>query len=106
MTITRALLSMFLLTSIACGGDDSDDSDSGNSTANNTTANNTTDTNNTTDNSGGQTTANNTTTTGSEQTCNSSHDCVNGSCVCTTPGLENMPCTDDMACEDECEICS
>jgi hypothetical protein len=44
-------------------------------------------------------------TSSSSETCMSSHDCINGSCVCQTPGLEDMPCTDDDACAEECEIC-
>lgn len=79
----------------ACGGDDSGD-DSGNDT-NNSSA----------DDSGGSdamTTAQ-TQTTSTEETCDSSHQCIGASCMCTTPGLENMSCTDDTACEEECEIC-
>jgi hypothetical protein len=41
----------------------------------------------------------------SMETCDSSHACVNDVCECTTPGKEEQPCTDDVACEDECEVC-
>lgn len=79
----------------ACGGDDGGD-DSGND-SNNSSA----------DDSGGSdamTTAQ-TQTSSTMETCDSSHQCVGGSCMCTTPGLENMSCTDDTLCEEECEIC-
>jgi|GEM_PF-2089554 len=44
-------------------------------------------------------------TSSSEETCQSSHACINDVCTCQTPGLEDMECTDDEACEEECEIC-
>lgn len=40
------------------------------------------------------------------QTCNSSHECVNGACTCTTAGMSSTACTDDEKCVDECEVCS
>jgi hypothetical protein len=46
-----------------------------------------------------------TTSTMTEEECMSSHECINDVCECTTPGLEDMSCTDDEACEEECEIC-
>lgn len=88
------LLVALLVTAVACGGDDGDDSgnDSNNSSA---------------DDSGGSdamTTAQ-TQTSSTMETCDSSHQCVGASCMCTTPGLENMTCSDDTLCEEECEIC-
>lgn len=44
-------------------------------------------------------------TSSSEETCMTSHSCLNDVCVCETPGLEDMPCTDDEMCVDECEVC-
>lgn len=44
-------------------------------------------------------------TSSSEEVCQSSHECINDVCTCQTPSLEDMPCTDDEACEEECEIC-
>lgn len=40
-----------------------------------------------------------------EQTCTSSHECVNGVCECTTAGKDGDSCTSDEACPDECEVC-
>jgi hypothetical protein len=84
-----------LLFAIACGEDDDDD-DGGNTSPSSAG-----------DSSGANTTAPSTTTstTSTEETCMSNHVCVNGACTCQTPGLEDQPCTDDMACEDECEVC-
>lgn len=53
-------------------------------------------------------------TTGSSQSqCDSSHDCVGGSCECTTSGKQGQSCCDpddcgDDAnnCNDACEVCS
>jgi hypothetical protein len=42
----------------------------------------------------------------SSQQCESSHQCTNGVCECTTEGKEGDACTDDDACVDECEVCS
>ena len=44
-------------------------------------------------------------TSSSEEVCQSSHQCINDVCTCQTPGLVDMPCTDEDACEEECEIC-
>ena len=44
-------------------------------------------------------------TSSSEETCQTSHVCINDVCTCQTPGLEDAACTDDEACVDECEIC-
>lgn len=44
-------------------------------------------------------------TSSSEETCQSSHQCINDVCECQTPTLEGMECTDDDECVDECEIC-
>ncbi len=41
----------------------------------------------------------------SEETCMSRHSCVGDSCVCETPGLEEMPCTNSESCDEECEFC-
>ncbi|MFP4599981.1 MAG: hypothetical protein ACLFVJ_17115 [Persicimonas sp.] len=48
----------------------------------------------------------NNTSSSSSETCSSSHECVNGACECTTSGKEGDACTDDDACEDECEVCA
>ena len=48
---------------------------------------------------------NNTTESSSSETCTSSHECINGMCECTTDGKDGEACTDDTACEDECEVC-
>lgn len=44
-------------------------------------------------------------TSSSMMTCNSSHDCINDVCECTTAGKDGDSCTDDTACVDECEVC-
>lgn len=44
-------------------------------------------------------------TSSSQEECMSSHECINGVCTCQTAGLEDMACTDDDACVEECEIC-
>lgn len=46
-----------------------------------------------------------TSTTSSEQMCQSSHECINDVCTCTTPGMEDEECTDDEECEMECQVC-
>jgi hypothetical protein len=92
MTRSAFLLAAFLMP-LACGGDDKGD-DGGND-SNNSSA---------TEGSGAMTTAQ-TQTTSTMEECNTSHQCIGGACTCTTPGLENMACTDDTACEEECEIC-
>ncbi|HWB80820.1 MAG TPA: hypothetical protein VG755_37920 [Nannocystaceae bacterium] len=83
------LLVLGLGFAIACASDDDDDSDS----TNNTTASS---------QSSGMTTMSEET---GEQECNSSHLCVGDACHCTTPGKEDDPCDDDMACEAQCEVC-
>ena len=74
---------------ISCASDDDDDSDS----TNNTTASTMTSGNTTMSESTG------------DQECNSGHLCVGDACHCTTPGKEDDPCDDDMACEAQCEVC-
>lgn len=44
-------------------------------------------------------------TSSSMETCQTVHECINDACTCQTPGLEDMECTDDDACVEECEIC-
>lgn len=44
-------------------------------------------------------------TSSSEETCVTQHQCINDTCTCQTPGLEDQPCTDEEACVEECEIC-
>ena len=44
-------------------------------------------------------------TSSSMEECNSSHECINDVCECTTPGKEEQACTDDEMCVDECEVC-
>lgn len=78
---------------ISCAEDDDDDSDS---------TNNTTQTSNSSGNTSGNTSSAEET---GEQTCDSSHLCVNGACHCTTPGKEDAPCDDEMACDAQCEVC-
>lgn len=41
----------------------------------------------------------------SNSSCESFHECVNGVCECTTPGLEGTSCSED-SCESQCEVCS
>jgi len=89
-----ALLTALVLGfAISCASDDDDDSDSTNNTTNNTTASS---------QSSGNTTMSEST---GDQECNSSHLCVGDACHCTTPGKEDDPCDDDMACEAQCEVC-
>lgn len=38
------------------------------------------------------------------ESCESSHDCVNGVCECTTEGKDGESCEED-TCEEECEVC-
>ena len=94
MTRPLLLLATLLTTSFACGGDDDDDGDSGADTG---SASDPSTTN--------PSTSNTSSTSSSMETCVSDHSCIGGACTCQTPGLENQPCTDDTACEDECEIC-
>lgn len=37
--------------------------------------------------------------------CESSHQCINGACTCTTSGKDGNSCTDNDACESECKVC-
>lgn len=90
------LIAALLVFPLACGDEDDDDGDESGNTSPDSTA--------TSGNESGNT-APQTTTTSTMETCMSDHVCVNGACTCQTPGLENQPCTDDTACEDECEIC-
>jgi hypothetical protein len=94
MTRPLLLLATLLTTTFACGGDDDDDNDTGADTGSASDPSTTS-----------PSTSNTSSTTSTEEVCDSSHMCVGASCVCTTPGLENMACTDDTACEEECEIC-
>jgi hypothetical protein len=55
--------------------------------------------------SGGGTSGGNT-TSGMMETCESSHVCINGACTCETPGKQGQPCSDEVACEAECKVCS
>ncbi len=41
-----------------------------------------------------------------QETCRSSHDCINGICECKTPGKDGNSCSDNDACKKECEVCS
>jgi hypothetical protein len=41
---------------------------------------------------------------GVNETCRSSHVCVNGDCECTNPGMENTVCNES-TCEDDCRLC-
>lgn len=41
----------------------------------------------------------------SMETCDSTHECINDVCTCTTPGKEDQSCTNTDACVDECEVC-
>jgi hypothetical protein len=91
MTRPLLLIATLLTTSFACGGDD-DDGDTNDSNQDTGSATN-------------PSTSNTSSTSSSMETCVSDHMCIGSSCTCSTPGLENQPCTDDTACEDECEIC-
>lgn len=82
----------------ACDDDDGGDDSAGDSA-------NATDSGDDSGNDSGDDSSNSQTSS-SEETCVSSHQCINGACTCQTPGLEDQPCTDDEACEEECEICS
>lgn len=77
----------------ACDEDDDGGDDSAGDSANGT------------EGSGNSGNSGNGMTSSSEEVCMSSHQCINDACTCQTPGLEDMPCTDDDACEEECEIC-
>ena len=83
---------------VAC--DDDDDGDSGNDSSNATTA---ADDGGSAGDAAGDDGAE--VTSSSMQTCDSSHQCINDVCECTTEGLEGTSCTDDDACVDECEVC-
>lgn len=39
------------------------------------------------------------------QTCDSSHECINDVCTCSTEGKDGTSCTDEDLCETECEVC-
>ena len=41
----------------------------------------------------------------SNSSCQSFHECTNGVCECTTPGLEGQSCDED-SCESQCESCT
>jgi hypothetical protein len=94
MTRLPALFTALLLGfAISCSSDDDDGSDTNNTTASSQSTSNTT---------GSMTTAAETT---GDQECNTSHLCVGDACHCTTPGKEDDPCDNDMACEMQCEVC-
>lgn len=93
MTRPLLLLATLLTTTFACEKDDDDDNDSGAETGS------------ASDPTTSPSTSNTSSTTSTEEVCDSSHMCVGTVCTCTTPGLENMACTDDTACVEECEIC-
>lgn len=41
-----------------------------------------------------------------ETTCDSSHECINDVCECTTEGKDGEACTDNDTCPEECEVCT
>lgn len=85
-TLKSLMLSLALLVPVAgCDDEDGGDDSAGDSA-------------NDSGNEGGMTSS-------SEETCQSLHECINDVCVCQTPTLEDMPCTDNDECVDECEIC-
>ncbi|MCA9704298.1 MAG: hypothetical protein KDK70_00415 [Myxococcales bacterium] len=97
MLRTIASLALALaLAPLACAGDDGDD-DTSNDSHN--------DSHDSGNESGGTSANTSVNTSSSMETCMSSHECINDVCTCTTPGMEDMACTDDTACEDECEVC-
>lgn len=81
----------------ACDEDDDGGDDSAGDSANGTEGNG--------DDGGNGDEGGNGMTSSSSETCVSNHTCINGVCTCQTPGLKDMPCSDDDACEEECEIC-
>jgi hypothetical protein len=93
----RFLLPLALLVGfapVACGGDDDDDDmDTGNDSANDSAASDSTPAD-----GGGMSSS-------TMETCDSSHQCINDVCECTTPSKEGDACTDDESCVDECEVC-
>ena len=93
-TFKSLMLSFALLMPVAgC-----DDDDGGDDTAGDSANDSGSDSGNDSGNDSGMTSS-------SEETCQSNHACINDACTCQTPGLEDMPCTDDEACVEECEIC-
>jgi hypothetical protein len=44
-------------------------------------------------------------TNSTNSSCESFHECTNGICECTTPGLEGTSCNED-SCESQCEVCT
>ena len=54
---------------------------------------------------GGSNSNNNPNNNSNSTTCNSTHQCVNGDCECTTSGLSGTSC-EESSCEDTCEVCS
>lgn len=42
---------------------------------------------------------------GTNQTCNSTHECVNDACMCTTEGKAGQSCEQDQ-CETDCRVCT
>jgi len=91
LTSTIATLSAALLIALtpACGGDDEGGSGSGDD--------------------GGSTSG-----SSSSSQCDTGHDCIGGSCQCTTSGKESQSCCDPddcgaddpNNCVDVCEVCS
>ena len=74
--LSMLVIAVFFAMAMACGSDDDDENNDPNNNNN------------------------------YEQTCFSSHECINDVCECTTDGMEGEPCTDNDACEDECEVCT
>ncbi len=97
--LLRFTLSAALFLPLACGDDDDSDPDDSAGDTDMSGSGNSGNSGNSDSNSG------NAQTSSSMETCQSSHDCINDVCTCQTPGLEDMPCTDDDACAEECEIC-
>ena len=89
---------LFAVGPVACDDDDSDTSDSSNNDDGGTAPGD----DGADDAMDGGDEAN---TSSSMEVCESIHECLNDVCTCQTPGMEDEPCTDDMACEDECEVC-
>lgn len=90
-TLTTLGVALVLALVPACGGDDEGGSGSGSGA----------------EDDGGSTTG------GSSSQCTSGHDCVGGSCQCTTSGKEGQACCDPDDCGDDanncdavCEVCS
>lgn len=82
------MLSLALLVPVAACGDDDGGDDSAGDSANNTQGGE----------GGGMTSS-------SEESCQTSHICINDVCTCQTPGLVDEECADEESCVDDCEVC-